>query len=169
MKRILWIPTLVLAAAVAGCAAPPPTQGTPDEEVTIRGLGSRYAAAFNAGDVAALARMVTENFECIEADGTQIRGRAAFQQMEEQAKKQREDAGLKLTLTVTTGYVTWTSATTAVVGGQYAVAGAPPGGSDKGAWMTAVKKDTDGEWRITNSLVSEFVAPPVVDPNAKGK
>jgi uncharacterized protein (TIGR02246 family) len=170
MPKALPLACLMVIVSVAACApAPAPVQGTPDEEVTIRGMGSRYAAAFNGGDVPAMARMVAENFECVEADGTQIRGRAAFQQMEEAAAKQRTDAGLKLTLNITTGYVTWTSGTSAVVGGQYTIAGVPPGASDKGAWMTSVKKDADGEWRITNSLISEFVAPPPAPADTKGK
>ncbi len=170
MQKALWLVGIVPVLVLAACApAPAPVQGTPDEEVTIRGMGSRYAAAFNAGDVPAMARMVTENFECVEASGTQIRGRAAFQQMEESAAKERASAGLKLTLNITTGYVTWTSATSAVVGGQYTIAGVPPGAPDKGAWMTSVKKDTDGEWRITNSLISEFVAPPAPQADSKAK
>ena len=131
-------------------------------------MGARYAAAFNVGDVAALAAMLDEKFEGIDADGNHVRGRAAWQQMETDAFKQREAAGLKITLTVTTGYVTWTSATAAVVGGQYTMAGLPAGAPDKGSWMTSVKKSAAGTWLITNSLVAEYVAPPPA-PDTKGK
>ena len=172
MNKASGILSIVLLLGVAACApAPPPAQGTPDDEVVIRGLGSKYAASFTAGDAAALAQMVTEDFENISADGVHTTGRAAFQKMEEDGIKGRKDAGLNLTLSASTGYVKWINATYAVGGGTYAMAGLPPGAPDKGAWIVVFKKSADGKWLMANSLVAEYLAPPPPppSPDAKGK
>jgi hypothetical protein len=116
MRSRLFIAVLALVAAAACAPPPPPAQGTPDDEVVIRGLAGKYTDAFNASDAAGMARLVSEDFERVGADGTHIRGRAAFQQMEENSAKERQ-AGLKLTLAAPTSYVKWMSATHAVNGG----------------------------------------------------
>ena len=168
MKSRLSIALLALVAAAACAPPPPPTQGTPDDEVAIRGLSSKYTDAFNANDVAGLARLVSEDFECVNADGTHIRGRAAFQQMEEKAAKDRQAAGLKLTLGAPVSYVKWMSATHAVSGGPWTMTGLPAPAT--GSWMAVLRKTPEGPWQITNSLVADFGAPPLAPPaDAKGK
>ncbi len=170
MKKSLWVLGAVAALAIAACApAPPPMKGTADDEVALRGMAGRYSAAFNANDAAALQQDTSDDFESIGPDGVHTKGRAAAQQMDEAGMKERQAAGLKLTLTATTGYVTWIDATHAVVAGTYTMAGLPPGASDKGAWMLVAKKGADGKWKSTNSLVSELPAPPPPPPPAKGK
>jgi uncharacterized protein (TIGR02246 family) len=157
----------LVAASSCGTAPPPmPAQGTPDDEVTIRGLAGKYSAAFNANDAAAIGRMVSDDFERVAADGTHVRGRAAFQHMEEKGARDRQAAGLKLTLDAPTNYVRWIDATHAVAGGTWTMTGGPPGAPAKGSWMSVVSKTADGQWLITNSLVSDFVEPP---PAEKGK
>jgi uncharacterized protein (TIGR02246 family) len=167
VKRHLLLAAIAMSAAA--CASPPPaTEGTPDDEVAIRGLAGKYSAAFNANDAAAMAQLVSEDFENISADGAHTKGRAAFQKMEEQGIADRQGAGLKLTLAATTGYVRWIDAGHAVAGGTYTMAGLPPGAPDKGSWIIVVNKGADGRWVMTNSLVSEFVAPPA-PAETKGK
>ncbi len=171
MRKAVWVMSAVAVAALVACApAAPATQGTPDDEVVLRGMAARYSASFNAGDAAALARMMTEDFESLGPDGVHTRGRTAFQQMEEASLKDRQAAGLNLTLNATTGYVKWIDARHAVVGGTYSMTGLPPGAPDKGAWVVVARKEADGSWLTQNSLVSEFVAPPPppADPK-KGK
>jgi len=169
MNKPVGILVVLLFVAAACAPAPPPVQGTPDDEVVIRGLASKYSASFNTGDAAALAQMVTEDFENIAADGTHTKGRAAFQQMEETGIKGRKDAGLNLTLNASTGYVKWISATHAVGGGTFSMTGLPPGAADKGAWIVVFKKSADGKWLMANSLVAEYMAPPPPPPAPKGK
>jgi ketosteroid isomerase-like protein len=160
-----FIAVLALAAAAACAPPPPPSQGTPDDEVAIRGLATKYTDAFNANDAAGMARLVSEDFECVMADNTHIRGRAAFQQMEEQSAKERQAAGLKLTLGAPTSYVKWMGATHAVSGGPWTMTGLPA--PAKGSWMAVLRKSPEGQWQITNSLAAEYVPPP--PPPAKGK
>jgi ketosteroid isomerase-like protein len=165
-RFLLAVLTLV---TVTACSAPPApaTQGTPDDEVAIRGLAGKYAEAFNANDAAALGRLVSEDFECVLPDGTHIRGRAAQQQLEEKGVKDRHAAGLKLTLDAPTSYVKWMGATHAVSGGPWTMTGAGPAPA-KGSWIAVVRKSAEGQWQITNSLVADYVAPPPA-PEAKGK
>ncbi len=158
MRSRLAVVALTLATAIA-CAPPaPPAQGTPDDEVAIRGLASKYADAFNANDIPGLGRLVAEDFECMVADGTHIRGRAAFQQFEANGLKDRQAAGLKLTLEAPTTYVKWLTATHAVSGGPWSMSGLPA--PARGSWIAVLKKSADGQWQITNSLVADFVPPP---------
>ena len=157
----------LLALVAVACASPaPPTQGTPDDEVAIRGLAGKYTDAFNANDVPGMARLVSEDFECMVADGTHLRGRAAFQQFEANAARDRQAAGLKLTLEAPTTYVKWLTATHAVSGGPWSMSGLPA--PAKGSWMAVLKKSAEGQWQITNSLVADFVPPPPA-PETKGK
>ena len=165
MRNRLFPVVLALLIAAACAPPPPPTQGTPDDEVAIRGLTGKYTDAFNAGDIAGMARLVSEDFECITADGTHLRGRAAFQQMEANGARDRQAAGLKVTLAAPTSYVKWMSATHAVSGGPWTMTGLPAPAT--GSWMAVLRKSAEGQWQITNSLVADFVPPPAAD--AKGK
>jgi ketosteroid isomerase-like protein len=167
MRSRLSLVVLALVAAAACAPPPPPTQGTPDDEVAIRGLASKYTDAFNANDVPGMARLVSEDFERVSADGTHIRGRAAFQQMEENGAKERQAAGLKLTLAAPTSYVKWISATHAVSGGPWTMTGLPA--PARGAWMAVVRKTPEGQWQITNALEADFVPPAVADAKGKAK
>jgi ketosteroid isomerase-like protein len=172
MRNVRSLVGVLTLAAAAACSAPPPppAQGTPDDEVTIRGLAGKYSAAFNANDVSAIVRMVSDDFERVAADGTHVRGRAAFQQMEEKGAQARQAAGLKLTLDAPTNYVRWIDATHAVAGGAWTMTGLPAGAPSKGSWMTVLKKSADSQWLITNSLVADFVeAPPAAEAKGKGK
>lgn len=146
-------------SVVACSAPPPPAQGTSDDEVAMRGMAAKYATAFNAGDVAALAQMVSDDFESLSADGSHIKGRRAFQAEQDKQFKERLAIGLKLTLDAKAVYLTWIDVNHAVVGGTFTMAGLPPGAPDKGSWIVVNRRGADGKWVITNSLVSEFVAP----------
>jgi uncharacterized protein (TIGR02246 family) len=52
----------------------------PGDEDAIRATARDFAAAFNKGDANAIAAQWTENGECIDADGTMVRGRADIEQ-----------------------------------------------------------------------------------------
>lgn len=171
--RVLAVRALALVAlfGLSACApapAPAPTTGTSDDEVAIRGLASKYAEAWNKGDIAVLSAMVTEDFEAVMPDGTVIKGKAANEEAEKKALAGRQ--GLPLVLSVTTGYVKFGGATSASAGGPWTLAGLPPGaGADKGAWTIFVKKGSDGAWLIASSLVADFVPPPPAPAPAEKK
>jgi ketosteroid isomerase-like protein len=157
---------------LAACAAPPPpppTSGTTDDEVALRGLGAKYSEAWTKGDVPTLVSMVTDDYEAVAADGTTIKGKASFEEMEKKAAAER--AALSLKLTVQTTYVQWAgSANAAALGGTWTLEGLPPGmGSGKGAWTGLAKKGADGQWRLSTGLVADYVPPPAPPAPAQGK
>ena len=162
---------LLVVSACAPAPAPAPTTGTNDDEVAIRGLASKYTEAWNKGDLATMAAMVTDDFDAVTPDGTVIKGKAANEALEKKALAERQ--GLPLVLTATTSYVNFGSANSASAGGPWTLAGLPPGaGAGKGAWTVFVKKGGDGQWRIASSLVADFVPPAAPAPpadKAKGK
>lgn len=161
--------TLALAAFLASvlfsaCAAPAPPSpaatGTADDEAALRGLGDRYVAAFNAGDVAGLTGLVADDYECVLPDGTHITGRAAFQQMFEKDVAARQEAGLTLALSATTAMLKWIDSTNAVIGGTWTITGVPAGAPTSGSWMSVTSKGTDSQWRIRSSLAADLMPQP---------
>ena len=156
----------VLAAAAAAilssaCAAPAPppaaATGTPADETAIRAMTDRYLAAFNAGDAATLAALVTEDFHCVEPDGTHISGRAAFQQMFQADVAARQAAGLTLTLSATNDYVSWIDVNHAATGGTWTITGVPPGAPSNGSWMGVAARNAAGEWQFKASLAADLM------------
>ena len=157
-----WLQGIVLAGVVALAAcAQPATMGTADEETALRGMGAKYADLFNKNDASGLAAMVTEDYQAIQPDGTTISGRAKFEESEKAQIAERTAAGLTLKLDVKTSLFKWTSATSAVAGGTWTMAGIPPGmGADHGAWQVTFLKGADAKWLMYTALVSEYHAPP---------
>jgi uncharacterized protein (TIGR02246 family) len=143
----------VLAGLMVAAACAQPTMGTPADDAAVREMGARYADAFNKGDAAALAGLVTEDFQAVSTDGTMTTGRAAFEDSEKKQAAAR--VGLPVKLVVTTTFVKWAGATHAAVGGTWTLAGVPAGmGADKGAWSSLAEKGADGQWRLSTALVA---------------
>jgi uncharacterized protein (TIGR02246 family) len=144
---------LVLAA----CATP--TAGSSADETALRGMGAKYADAFNKGDSAALAAMVTDDYQVVAPDGTEVKGKAAFEEAEKKSATERTGLGMKLD--VKTTYVKWAGADHAAIGGTWTMAGVPAGmGGDKGAWSGLAEKGADRQWRLATGLVAQYVPPP---------
>ena len=166
MVRALQVISLVAVFALSACAPPPapaPTAGTAADETALRGLGQKYADAWNKGDVATLSSMLTEDYEAVSADGKTVKGRAGAEQMEKESAAQR--AGMSLALTVNTSIVKWSGANAAALAGTWTLTGLPAGmGSDKGAWSSFAVKGSDGQWRIATGLVADYVPPPAMPP-----
>jgi uncharacterized protein (TIGR02246 family) len=161
-RKVLHAGAAIAALALtAACAAPAPTTGTADDETAIRGLASKYAEAFNKGDVAGLSALITSDYEVVGPDGTVVKGKQAFEEMERKGVAER--AGMPLVLNVQTSYVRWMSGTSAAAGGTWTMQGVPAGmGADKGAWIGTFKKESDGQWRMSGGLVSEYHPPPAM-------
>jgi uncharacterized protein (TIGR02246 family) len=136
------------------------TQGTPQDEEALQGLGGRFTTAWNANDASALGQLVTEDFQEIRPDGTSVTGRAAFEQAEAAGMKERQAMKLTMTLATTRGYLRWINAEHAVLAGTWTATGAPPGSPGKGSWIVVARKDPDGQWRIANSLAADYMPPP---------
>ena len=158
--------------ATAACAPPPAaTTGTPADETAIRDIAAKYSDGFNKRDAAALAALVTPDYQTVANDHAIVKGRAGFEAREKEGLGQL--TGLPLKLNAVTTFVRWTSATSAAAGGTWTMDGVPPGMglADKGSWTGTFVKEGDGMWRMATGLVSEFhppPAPPAATP-VKGK
>ncbi|MFN2317288.1 MAG: SgcJ/EcaC family oxidoreductase [Gemmatimonadales bacterium] len=134
--------------------------GTAEDEAAIRAQVTAYANAYTARDAAALAAIVTEDYESVAPDGRRISGRAGVQEMvaEEMAMM---PADVAMTVTATTDFLRWLSADAAVAGGTWSAMGAPAGmGPDRGAWLSVFVRDSDGQWRESNGMSAPYMPPP---------
>ena len=163
-NRALQAIGFAVALFAVACAPPPaPAAGTSADEAAIRGLGTKYAEAWNKSDVPTLVSMLTDDYEAVSPDGKVVKGKAGAEQLEKESATQR--TGLPLALTVNTSVLKWAGANAAAIGGTWTMAGLPAGmGADKGAWSSFVMKGTDGQWRIATGLVAEYVQPPAMPP-----
>jgi uncharacterized protein (TIGR02246 family) len=131
--------------------------GTPADEQAIRDIVERVEAGWNAKDVAGLVAMVTEDYQGLSADGKMTNGRAGYEANLKTEFEMARPEGFALSLE--TGYVDWHGATTAAVGGTFAVAGLPAGMPNTGSWLCVFSRAGD-QWLISNALVADFVPPP---------
>lgn len=155
--RLLHASVCLCVLALAACSAP--TAGSAADETALRAMGGKYAEAFNKSDAAALAAMVTDDYQAVSADGTEVKGRAAFEDAEKKSAAGR--TGMSLKLDVKTTYVKWAGGDHAELGGTWTMAGVPAGmGGDKGAWTGLAEKGSDGQWRLATGLVAQYVPPP---------
>lgn len=148
--------------ALAACmeTEAPAMSGTPEDEAAIRAQVTAYANAYTAKDAAALAAIATEDYESVGPDGTRMSGRAAVQEMVA-AEMAMMPAELTITVTATTDYLRWLSADAAVAGGTWSSTGAPAGmGPERGAWMSVFRRDSDGQWRMSNGMSAPYMPPP---------
>src|SRR5512141_2465221 len=133
MRHSVLVVMLLVAAA---CAAPSST-GTAADEQAIRDTGAKWSEGWNKGDVKAMAAMITDDYESIDASGSHTQGRPAFEQAMA-AQFAGRPAGM--TMTITTGFVKWLSATSAVAGGGWSVTGPSAAMSARGSWISAYQK-----------------------------
>jgi uncharacterized protein (TIGR02246 family) len=155
---------LVVVAAVsswacAGAVPAEPAGPTAEDRAAVDAIASKYEGGYNAADAAAMAQLVTEDYESIQPDGTHIQGRAAFQEGLAARFTAAQAAGLTVNLTITPGYQTWIDATHVVAGGTFTVTGVAPGQPTSVSYVVAVRKGADGTWLITNNLAAPFVPP----------
>lgn len=159
LQGMAGVVVAVLLAACAG-AEPAATTGTPEDEAAIRAQVTAYASAYSAKDAAALAAIATEDYVAVSADGSRISGRAAVQQMVA-AEMAMMPADVSITVSATTDYLHWMSATHAVAGGTWSTTGAPAGsGPDRGSWISVFRKDADGQWRMSHGMSAPYMPPP---------
>ena len=149
--------------AVLACTTRPST-GTAADEQAIRDGGTRWSAGWNKGDVKEMAAMITEDYESIDASGSHTQGRPAFEQA---MAGQFAGRPAGMTMTITTGFVKWLSATSAVAGGGWSVSGPTPAMSARGSWISAYQKK-DGAWLIASGLgANEPPTMPMVSDTAR--
>lgn len=159
MRHTLLVTVLL---GLTACTASP-SAGTAADEQAIRDGGTKWSAAWNKGDAKAMAAMITEDYESIDASGIHTQGRPTFERTMA-AQFAGRPAGM--TMTITTGFVKRLSATSAVAGGGWSVAGPATGMSARGSWISAYQKK-DGTWLIASGLgASEPPSMPMVSDTA---
>ena len=156
-----------LALPACGPQAPAAT-GTPADEQAIREIANQYASAYGKGDAAALAALVTEDYEDVVPTGEHRQGKAAFQ-----ASMTKElammPAGMSMAMTATTAYVRWIDANSAIAGGTWETTPAMPPMPAKGSWMAVVAK-RDGAWKMQSALGAPDMSAMMTPPDtSKGK
>lgn len=160
LQVLVSLATIVAAACSSGGGAP--AMQTAADSTAIREVGTKFQTAYNAGDVAAMGAMVTEDYSSTESDGTVINGRAAY----EAAMKTEVEARKAMpatTLEITPGKVVFLTPTAATAAGTFSVKGVPAGmGPDKGSYLVVMTKGADAQWRMSTALVSPYVAPPAM-------
>lgn len=136
---------------------------TGEDSTMVRELGKRYEAAWNARDGAAIAATVAEDYYGVEADGSEISGRAALETM---ARTELEAMkAVPVTISITTGKTTWLNGTTAISNGTFALNGMPAGaGPEKGSYLIVAVKGSDNQWRVKSALAAPYIPPPPTPP-----
>lgn len=154
----------IMMLAVVACTTSTSSTGTAADEQAIRDGGVKWSAGWNKGDVKAMAAMITEDYESIDASGSHTQGRPAFEQA---MTGQFAGRPAGMTMTITTGFVKWLSATSAVAGGGWSVTGPTAAMSARGSWISAYQKK-DGSWLIASGLgANEPPTMPMVSDTAR--
>jgi len=144
---------MIVLLALAGQSA---AQGSaPTDEQAVRSNADAWVAAWNKGDVNAIAQLVTEDYEDISPDGTHIKGRAAYEQglASEIARRQGTPS-----LSVTTVFVRFLKPDVAVASGIWTMTGGAAV-HEKGSW-TATYVKQGGKWLMASSLAAAAPPPP---------
>lgn len=151
--------TAVTLAAACGTSSAPAVE-TAADSAAVTEIGTKFQAAYTAGDAAALGALVTDDYQEAHPDGSVVTGRAAYEtafKLEAEARKAVPGFALELTNVSTT----FLSPTVASSTGTWVVKGVPAGsGPDKGSYLVVMKKGTDGQWRMQSGLAAPYVAPP---------
>ena len=153
--------------ALPACSAPAPAAtGTPEDEQAIRDMAGRYAAAYGARDTAALGALVTDDYQDVAPTGQHTQGRGAFVAGVAQEMASMP-AGMTMSMTATTTYVSWVDASHAVAGGTWETSPAMPPMPSRGSWMAVMVKQ-DGGWKMMSALgaadMSAMAVPEPVKP-----
>lgn len=153
MRTLIAAVTLALSSA---CAPAPTASGSAADDAAIKAMAASYSDAWAKGDAKALSAMMSDDVHTIEITGQHLEGRAIWEQAAADNFAARP-AGQSLA--ITTSFLRWLDANTAVSGGGWAVTGAPAGAPAKGAWSNTVVRSGTG-WSITSSHVSVDFVPP---------
>lgn len=160
MRRALFPMLLALFAA----CAPAPSTGTAADEEAIRSSVTQWGVSWNNGDAKGMGALVAEDYESIDISGAHIQGRNAFVSSMSTEFGQRPQG---VRMTISTGFVKWLSATSAVAGGSWTVTGPTPELSARGTWINAYQKH-GGSWLAASGLgaVEESPSMPMASDTA---
>ncbi|MBS1241505.1 MAG: hypothetical protein H6R40_932 [Gemmatimonadetes bacterium] len=157
MNRTVMAAALVVAAACAPAAQP----GQTDEDyATITAAENAFAAGMNAGDMAKVAAIYSDDAVLMPPNAPAIRGRLAVQEF---LAGFPPIGDFKLVPGETKG-----GAGMVTVRGQYSMNLMPPGASaavaDTGKFVEVWLKQPDGTWRLTWDIFNSDIPLPVPPP-----
>jgi uncharacterized protein (TIGR02246 family) len=115
----------------------------PADEKAIRQLNEAFVAAFNKGDIKAMAATYAPDADFLSAEGKRVKGRAELEKYF--AKGFAENKGLKLKHSDSS--IRFLKPDVAVDAGTWEITGRPGGKATKGLY-TAVWMKQDGKWLV---------------------
>ena len=165
--RTMLVPFMLAVVAACGAkTADTPTTGTAEDEAAIRADNAAYGTQWSAKDTTAMFAGMADDYTGVAPDGSYFADKAAAM-----AGTRTEMAAMPggMTLTVNTSFVKFLSASLALTGGTWSVAGMPPGMPSTGSWTGTVRKDSTGSWKSLNALAAVFIPPPAAMPDSAAK
>jgi uncharacterized protein (TIGR02246 family) len=132
---------VILLSAAQGSAAD--DQADPADEKAIRERNEAFVAAFNKGDIQAMAATYAPDADFLSAEGKRVKGRAELEKYF--AKGFAENKGLKLKHS--DSLIRFLKPDVAVDVGTWEITGRPEGKATKG-FYTAVWMKHDGKWLV---------------------
>ena len=172
MTRRLAVPMFVAATLVLGaCATPPPAPpvNAPADIAAINALRAKFQQVFNAGDASAVGNLYT--VDAIAANNHQPSeiGRDAIAKATADLFAQ---FNVKFELTAEE---TQTMGDFGYDRGRFTfaltpkTAGAPAPPVDEGRYLVILKKDTDGQWRVSRDIGNSSLPMPMPAPEPPAK
>src|SRR5262245_31106773 len=144
MKRLamgLAVVVVILLGAAQGSVGD--DKADPADEKAIRERNEAFVAAFNKGDIKAMAATYAPDADFLSAEGKRVKGRAELEQYF--AKGFGENQGLKLKHADCT--IRFLKPDVAIGDGTWEITGRPEGKATKGLY-TAVWMKRDGKWLV---------------------
>ena len=144
MKRLamgLAAVVVILLGAAQGSVAD--DQADPAEEKVIRERNEAFVAAFNKGDIQAMAATYAPDADFLSAEGKRVKGRAELEKYF--AKGFAENKGLKLKHS--DSLIRFLKPDVAIADGTWEITGRPEGNPARGHY-TAILMKRDGKWLI---------------------
>jgi len=152
MWKLITTIILVLLALAGQSEA---QRSSPTDEETVRSNTDAWMDAWNRGDTSAISQLVTEDYEVVMPDGTQIKGRVAYEKALASSVARRQGKSSRSLKIV---FVKLLTADVAVASGTWARSGGVSGPGN-GSWAaTYIKKS--GQWLMASGLWATADPPP---------
>jgi uncharacterized protein (TIGR02246 family) len=150
----------VAVVACAACASPQPPQETAasTDPTPINDIRSRFQAAYNAGDAAAVAALFADDAVSMPDHEPALEGKAAIEK-----RMQEVFAQYSPSISITPGE-TEVHGDVAHEHGTYTIELTPKAGGtamkDNGKYLVILKREADGTWKIHHDIDNSSNPPP---------
>jgi len=139
----MWLAAVVVMLLGAAQGSVADDTADPADEKAIRERNEAFVAAFNKGDIKAMAATYAPDADFLSAEGRRVKGRAELEKYF--AKGFAESKGLKLKHSDSS--IRFLKPDVAVDVGTWEITGRPEGQATKGVY-TAVWMKLDGKWFV---------------------